>query len=230
MKRSDINNIILQAADTFARFGQSLPPFACWSPEELLDKREDGLAITQAGLGWDVTDYGQGRFDMLGQLSFTLRNGSLSELAGGAGRVYAEKLVLLRDGQAVPTHSHLLKTEDLINRGGGGGVVIVQLCGSDDQGGIDRQRGVTVECDGLARWVRPNDTIRLEPGESVTLRPGDWHSYHAAGGDCVVAQVSTVIDERNDNLFDPPMRRFPQIEEDCAPVRLLIGDYPTHPG
>lgn len=225
VKRSDLNAIIADATRLIEQRGLFLPPFAHWTPQEFRDRANDVQAIVEANLGWDVTDFGQGRFDHLGAVLFTLRNGSLSELAAGGGRVYAEKLLLLRDGQRTPLHCHLLKTEDLINRGGG--VLALRLCGSGTDGAPDPDRGVTVDCDGIARWVAPDTTLRLEPGESVALRPGDWHQIRAEGGTCLIGEIASVNDDLNDNLFSVPCRRFPEIEDDCTADRLLVCDYPA---
>ena len=71
MKRSEVNEI-MRAADEFIRsFGFRLPPFAYWSPEEMRARRDTIAGITDARLGWDITDYGQGRFDELGLFIFS---------------------------------------------------------------------------------------------------------------------------------------------------------------
>lgn len=221
MQRSRINDIMADAADLIARAGFHLPPFAHWSPDEFRDRATP--AIINARLGWDITDYGQGNFDRLGLFLFTLRNGSLSELAGGAGRVYAEKLLISQDRQISPMHTHFLKTEDIINRWGA--TLAIKLYGSDAEGRLDRAKGVTVDCDGIGRWVEPGGTLRLEPGESVTLRPGDWHAFWAEGGACLIGEVSTVNDDLTDNIFAEPIGRFASVEEDAAPTHFLVSDY-----
>lgn len=221
MKRSRINAIMQNAAGLIERAGFSLPPFANWTPEEFRERATP--AIVNARLGWDITDYGQGDFDRRGLFLFTLRNGALAELAGGAGRVFAEKLLISQDRQVAPMHTHLLKTEDIINRWGA--TLAVKLYGSDDAGRLDRTRGVTVECDGIPRWVEPGGILRLNPGESVTLRPGDWHAFWAEGGACLIGEVSTVNDDLTDNVFAEPIGRFAEVEEDELPLRLLVSDY-----
>ncbi|MDO5612208.1 MAG: D-lyxose/D-mannose family sugar isomerase [Paracoccus sp. (in: a-proteobacteria)] len=221
MKRSRINDIMGDAIEVIARSGQQLPPFAWWTPREFIDRATP--AIVAGRLGWDITDFGGGDFDRSGLFLFTLRNGSLAELAGGAGRVYAEKLLVVQDAQLVPLHTHLLKTKDLVNRWGA--TLALRLCGSDAQGGIDTRKGVTVECDGIARWVEPGGVIRLEPGESVTLRPGDWHEFRAEGGTCLIGEVSSVADDQTDTLFAIPPGAPLTIAEDMPPRHLLVGDY-----
>ena len=49
-------------------------------------------------------------------------------------------------------------------------------------------------------------------------------------GDVVVGEVSKVNDDTRDNRFLLPTGRFPAIEEDEAPYRLLCTEYPSAPG
>ena len=117
MKRSAINDII-RAGDEFIRsFGFVLPPFAYWSPGEMRDRRPEIGGILAARLGWDITDYGQGRFDELGLFLFTVRNGLEEDLRRGMGMCYAEKIMISRKDQISPMHRHIVKAEDIINRG-----------------------------------------------------------------------------------------------------------------
>ena len=67
----------------------------------------------------------------------------------------------------------------------------------------------------------------LDPGESVTLLPGVWHAFWGEGGDVLIGEVSTVNDDLTDNVFAEPIGRFSTIEEDEAPLRLLVSDYDT---
>lgn len=137
---------------------------------------------------------------------------------------YAEKLLILRKGQVSPMHKHLLKTEDIINRAGG--TLVMQVFASTRSGARDPDAPVSLVCDGAVRNIQAGATLKLNPGESVTLRPGDWHAFWAEDADCLLGEVSTVNDDETDNIFDPPMPRFAQIEEDVMPWRLLVSDYP----
>ena len=74
MKRSRINDILRAADGMIRHFGFALPPFAYWSPQTF-QRRTDAARIVAARMGWDITDYGQGRFDQMGLSLFTLRNG-----------------------------------------------------------------------------------------------------------------------------------------------------------
>lgn len=224
MKRSQINRIIAEADAMIRAFGFALPPFAYWSPEAFRANAGRARGIVEAGLGWDVTDYGQGDFDRLGLFLFTLRNGRLADLRAGGGMCYAEKLLISRRDQISPMHRHIVKAEDIINRGGA--TLAVELFGSDPEGGFDGSAGGVVQCDGTPRDFAPGEVIRLAPGESVTLMPGDWHAFWGEGGDVLIGEVSTVNDDRTDNLFRDPLGRFATVEEDEAPVHLLVSDYP----
>ncbi|WP_372838269.1 D-lyxose/D-mannose family sugar isomerase [Phaeovulum sp.] len=223
MKRSRINQIMAEAGELIARHGFVLPPFARWTPEEFIARKDATRRIIDARLGWDITDYGAGRFDEMGLFLFTLRNGRLADLQRGGGMCYAEKLLISRQDQLSPMHRHALKAEDIINRGGA--TLVVELYGSDDQGGFAEDRGGTVWCDGQRRDFAPGDKLHLAPGESVTLMPGDWHAFWGMGGDVLIGEVSTVNDDETDNIFRDPIGRFATIEEDVAPTHLLVSDY-----
>lgn len=222
MKRSRINTIMAEADAMIRHYGFVLPPFASWTPDQFR-ARSDAQAIIDGRMGWDITDYGQGNFDALGLFLFTLRNGRLADLQRGGGMCYAEKLLISRQDQLSPMHTHVIKAEDIINRGGA--TLVVELYGSDDHGAFAADRGGHVFCDGIARAYAPGEKLRLAPGESVTLMPGDWHAFWGDGGDVLIGEVSTVNDDVTDNIFVDPIGRFADIEEDEAPTHLLVNDY-----
>lgn len=223
MKRSEINTILAEAADFIGGFGVRLPPFARWSPAGMQARRAEIGGIVERRLGWDVTDYGAGRFAEMGLVLFTLRNGRLADLRRGRGMCYAEKLLISRAGQLSPMHRHRLKAEDIINRGGA--TLAVELFGSDAAGNFDLGAGGTVQCDGIARAFAPGEVLHLAPGESVTLMPGNWHAFWGEGGDVLIGEVSTVNDDVTDNVFRDPVARFAAVAEDTAPDHLLVSDY-----
>lgn len=226
MKRSRVNEIIREG-DAFIRsFGYRLPPFAYWTPEELVERRPAG--IVDARLGWDITDYGGGRFDELGLFLFTVRNGTVADLARGGGRIYAEKIMISRKNQLAPMHRHVVKAEDIVNRGGG--QLVIQLFSSRPDGEIDDESMVSVPSDGIERSFPAGGLLSLSPGESVTLLPGIWHAFWAEGADVLIGEVSMVNDDVTDNVFASPHPRFSQIEEDERPLRLLVSDYDSFLG
>ena len=223
MKRSRINEIMAEADEMIRRFGFTLPPFAYWTPEEFVSKADIARHVIDSRCGWDITDYGAGRYDEMGLFLFTLRNGLLSDLTAGRGMCYAEKLLISKEGQLSPMHTHVIKAEDIINRGGA--TLVVELFGSDDAGRFAEDRGGRVWCDGIAVDYAPGQKLQLAPGESVTLRPGDWHAFWGEGGDVLIGEVSTVNDDETDNIFREPIGRFSTIEEDEPPTHLLVSDY-----
>lgn len=222
MQRSQVNAILRDADAMIRAAGFTLPPFAHLTPEGLAALA--GSEVIARRLGWDVTDYGGGDFAALGLALFTLRNGRVADLQAGRGMLYAEKLLVLRQGQLCPMHCHRLKAEDIIHRWGPGQLE-VDLHASTSDGGRDPSAPVTVLCDGLARTVPAGGRVVLEPGASITLMPGDWHAFRALGGDILLGEVSTVNDDETDNIFDPPLPRFSRIDEDESPWRWLVSDY-----
>ena len=221
MKRSEINDLLLKG-DAFIRsFGFRLPPFAYYSPEVMRTKGQTDIYSRR--LGWDITDYGAGKFNEMGLFLFTVRNGAFDDLARGKGMLYAEKIMITRENQLSPMHRHDLKAEDIINRGGGD--LIIQLFAPDEALNIDRQSKVTVPVDGEMRTVDAGGHLRLKVGESVTLMPVVWHAFWAEKGDCLIGEVSTVNDDLTDNVFEQPIGRFADIDEDVKPAHLLVSDY-----
>src|SRR5690606_21551904 len=134
MIRSEVNRIIREAEAFIRSSGYILPPFAYWTPDQMKQRTStDSALIRQHFLGWDITDYGQGRFDELGLFLFTVRNGNAANVASGMGMLYAEKIMISRENQLSPMHRHNRKSEDIINRGGGR--LVLELIGSDPEGG-----------------------------------------------------------------------------------------------
>ena len=95
--------------------------------------------IVSARLGWDITDYGQGKFDELGLFLFTVRNGRAEDLTSGHGMLYAEKIMISKRDQLSPMHRHWMKAEDIINRGGG--KLVLELYMPDSEGPDRSERG-----------------------------------------------------------------------------------------
>jgi D-lyxose ketol-isomerase len=177
-------------------------------------------------LGWDITDYGLGKFDEVGFSLITLRNGNL-KLRERYAKTYAEKLLYLKEGQYAPMHFHWSKMEDIINRAGGN--VLIRVYNSDEREQIDRESPVTVHVDGRESVVPAGTQVRLCPGQSITITPLLYHDFtvEPGGGPVLLGEVSQCNDDNTDNRFEPPMGRFPAIEEDEPPYRLLCNEYPA---
>ena len=225
MKRSEINAIIREAEDFIECFRFLLPPFASWEPARWQEGGDETEELRRAGCGWDITDFGQGDFASKGLVLITLRNGHLSDLAKGKGMLYAEKLLVIREGQVAISHYHKVKTEDIIVRGGA--PMIARLHNVLPDGTQDFETPVEVRMDGILHRVQAGGTLRVEPGESITLAPGCAHAFWSAGGDSLLGEVSTVNDDATDNYFFEETARFPGIVEDELPYRLIVPDYMT---
>ena len=228
MKRSVINRSIEIAERVFECNRLRLPAFAFWSPEEW-NAAGPADEVRDCMLGWDVTDFGSGDFARIGRTLFTLRNGRHNDPR--YPKPYAEKFILDPEGQRAPAHYHRGKREDIINRGSG--VIVLELT-SSDAGGNPSAAPLRLAVDGIARTIQSGSRLKLNPGESICLPPGTIHQFWGEDGDvvidgvryCVSGEVSSVCDDRNDNAFLQPASRFPGIDGDEPPRRLLCSEYP----
>ena len=176
-------------------------------------------------LGWDITDFGMGDFDKIGFSLITIRNGN-QKLTDKYPKVYAEKLLYLKEGQTACNHFHWFKTEDIINRGGGN--VLIRVYNSLPDEEIDYESDVTVHMDGRTYTVPAGTQVRLTPGESIHIQQYMYHDFavEEGTGPVLLGEVSQCNDDNTDNRFNPPVGRFPTIEEDEPPYRLLCNEYP----
>ena len=221
MKRSSINNYIREAENFLAGLQFKLPPFAYWSVDEWKSKGPEYYEIRNNQLGWDLTDFGSGDYEKTGLLHFTIRNGNYND---PQGKPYAEKILISKKGQITPYHFHKSKMEDIINRGGGGTLRIQVYCSIDEKT-PDMNCDVPVSVDGRNYKVKAGTVITLGTGESITLYPGTFHQFWAEEAMLLIGEVSKVNDDHNDNFFSGDVSRFPDIDEDEKPFRLLLGDY-----
>jgi D-lyxose ketol-isomerase len=222
MLRSEINRAIKCAKTFFAEHKFLLPRFADLSPEELGAKLTPESRIYRGRLGWDVSDFGAGDFARSGIVLFTIRNGDKDRLPTGRGRLYCEKALFFASRQGCPSHSHYVKTEDIINRGGG--TLKVHLTSADVKGRL-RKGPSQVLVDEEPVKFEERTTIELEPGQSIVLDPGMFHALEAADAPVFLGEVSLVNDDLHDNIFEVPVPRFPEIVEDEPPLHLLCSDY-----
>jgi D-lyxose ketol-isomerase len=223
MKRSEINRLIKESKVFFDQMNFKLPPWAYWTPEEWKGKNESCGEIVDNMLGWDLTDFGGGEFSKKGLILFSVRNGNPEK----DRKTYAEKIMIVEENQETPMHFHWQKMEDIINRGGGN--LVIELYSSDDQEGFS-DKPLEVRIDGVKRTVEPGGSVVLTPGESICLEQGMYHRFYGeeGKGKVLVGEVSAVNDDSKDNRFNPEVGRFPEIEEDEAPVHLLASDYPVY--
>ncbi len=225
MKRSQINAALRELEAMCEKYCCYLPPFCHFTPDEWQEKGHEFDEVRDCMLGWDITDYGKGDFDKFGFSLITIRNGNRS-MAEQYPKVYAEKLLYLKEGQYAPNHFHWFKTEDIINRGGGNVLIRVYNALPDEE--IDYESPVQVVTDGCKRIVPAGTQIRLQPGQSIYIPQYLYHDFavEAGTGAVLLGEVSQCNDDSNDNRFNPPVGRFPAIEEDEPAYRLLCNEYP----
>ena len=223
MKRSEINSIIREMEQLITDYRISLPPFCNWTPEQWQHRGHEYDEIRDNMLGWDITDYGLNNYNNTGFALITLRSGSQSDER--YPKPYAEKLLYLRENQLAPMHFHWSKMEDIINRGGGD--LDITVYNDDGNGGL-ADTNVTIHSDGRVYTVPAGTAIRLHPGESITITPYLYHEFHGVPGtgSVLIGEVSRCNDDSSDNRFYEPIGRFPAIEEDEEPYRLLCFEYP----
>ena len=139
---------------------------------------------------------------------------------------YAEKFLYLKEGQYALNHFHWYKMEDIINRGGGNVLIRVYNSTKDEQ---FADTDVTVNCDGREFTVPAGTQVKLKPGESITIYPYMYHDFELepGTGPVLLGEVSMCNDDNTDNRFYEPIGRFPEIEEDEPPYRLLCNEYPA---
>lgn len=227
MKRSEINAVIRELEATIRGQGLYVPPFCDWTPEQWLTKGSEYDEIRDNRLGWDITDYGLNDFARVGMALITVRNGNQNNAR--YIKPYAEKLLYLREGQHSPMHFHRYKMEDIINRGGG--TVIIHVYNADDNDNLC-ESDVLVNQDGRTYTVKAGTAITLSPGESITLFPRQYHDFDVmpGTGNVLIGEVSMCNDDETDNVFQEAVGRFPKIEEDEPPYRLLCNEYPSAEG
>jgi hypothetical protein len=220
VKRSEINAAIRRAMALLEANRWSLPPWAHWTVEDYAKDAATARYLRDHQMGWDVTDFGSRDFARRGLTLFCVRNGVQSD---PNGKPYAEKLLIVGEGQETPTHRHRVKMEDIINRAGG--VLVIEFAHADKEGKPTGEP-VTVHADGVERTLEPWEKLRLEPGESVTVDRGVYHRFYgeASKGVVLVGEVSQVNDDRTDNYFLDPVGRFAEIEEDEPPLRRLWNE------
>lgn len=226
MKRSELNTIIEEAIAFVEGKGLYFPAFAKWGIKDWENMKPESREIVDNMLGWDISDFGSGDFRKCGLLIFTFRNGNFHDKEKYP-KPYAEKLLLVEDGQELPYHFHWKKMEDIINRGGGN--LIVQLYNSNE---LEKfaDTDVTVVIDGTEVTVPAGGKIILHPGESITLKPGQYHRWigEEGTGKIMLFEVSTTNDDTLDNRFYSAKNRLPVIEEDEEARYLLFQDYKNY--
>lgn len=224
MKRSKINKTIKDMELLIKKHGFKIPSFASWTVKDWKNAGHEYDEIRDNCLGWDITDYGLNNFDKVGFALLTIRNGN-QKMPKKYPKPYAEKLLMLYEGQTAPMHYHWYKMEDIINRGGND-IYITVYNGAEDGSMLDTD--VTIHLDGKTDIVPAGTKVCLKPGESITITPYMYHDFIVpkTGGSVLLGEVSMCNDDENDNHFYDAIGRFPAIEEDEDIYRLLCNEYP----
>lgn len=231
LTRSVINKSVRDALKIAAHFNWSLPPFAHWSLEQWENSGAEADELRECMLGFDVTDFGSGDFENIGRVLFTVRNGKSSDPR--FPKAYAEKLLIDPEIQRAPAHFHRKKREDIICRHGGN--IMVQLTKATPEGKYSDE-SFTIQVNGITRTLTPGTTVRLTPGESLTIPPYTIHQFWAEEGTgwemegkrySLTSEISSVSDDWNDNVFFEDWGvRFPNIIEDEPRQFYLCHEYP----
>ena len=223
MKRSEINAAIRWGKDFLAANNIRLPAMAYWSLDDWRRNAGRIETVRRTELGWDITDFGSGDFAKTGAVLYTVRNGLVSE--PDVGVPYCEKYILMKEGQHLPNHYHVFKSEDIINRAGGD--ISVFLWNADPKTGAKLATDVHVFMDGIEHVVKAGEEIVVAKGNSVTLSPYIAHVFgpRPGTGDCIAGEVSKVNDDHTDNCFIDKIARFADIEEDEPALHPLCNEY-----
>ena len=220
MKRSEINKAIQTAKEMMEKYSWTLHHWAYWAKSEYENKSELREYLNNHQMGWDVTDFGKGIFHEQGITLFCIRNG----IQGDANdKPYAEKLLFMQEGQEIPFHSHKIKLEDIINRGGGD--LAIEFLEVDEKN-QELSNKISVLVDGEKNLLAPHEPLILKRGQSVTVDRNIFHRFYAVKGSGMVmaGEVSQVNDDNNDNYFLEPIGRFSEIQEDELPLHPLWNE------
>jgi D-lyxose ketol-isomerase len=106
--------------------------------------------------------------------------------------------------------------------------VLIRVYNSLPNEQLDEKTPVAVHTDGRSYTVPAGTQIRLTPGESIFIYQGLYHDFSVepGSGPVLLGEVSQCNDDNTDNRFNPPVGRFPAVEEDEPPYRLLCNEYP----
>lgn len=236
MKRSVANKAVSIVKEAVKKRNIPLPGFAWYAPEDWKNLPDEERELIDCMLGWDVTDFGKGDFYRTGLVSFVFRNGNTA-MKERYPKPYCEKLLYILDGQILPYHYHWYKTEDIINRGGGDLEITLYNAAAEDfsdrtaalsgKQGIFADTDVLIVKDGKKMAVPAGGKVICHPGESITLSPGQYHTWQGVPGtgDIFLFEVSMSNDDNTDNRFYSAGERIAAIEEDEPAEVFLISDY-----
>ena len=220
MKRSEINHAINKAKILIDEYKWALPKWAYWSKSDYNAQPAVAEYLRTHQMGWDVTDFGRGNFNKEGIILFCVRNGMQNI---DNEKPYAEKLLFMQEDQVIPFHSHKIKLEDIINRGGGN--LVLEFVKVDDQKN-PTQEEIRVMIDGELKIIGPYEPLILQRGQSVTVERFVYHKFYTEKGTgmAMAGEVSQVNDDKKDNYFLEPVGRFTKVEEDESILHPLWNE------
>ncbi len=226
MKRSEINHLLDEGITFLRSKGIHLPPQAFWNLEDWYKNRENAAELEKRRIGWDLTDFGSGKFEAIGLLCYTLSNGIIGPDGQPMDQPYSNKLLIVGENQVTPMHHHRSKTEDIINQGGGNLQIRLFNAGKGEK--LDQKTPVKILLNGIWTTFDSGKTISLLPGERVRFDPHHYHEFcgQPGQGKVLTEEVSSINDDRIDNIFVEEVGRFPEIIEDEAPRYLLCTELP----
>jgi len=226
MKRSEINRLISEGIEFLKSRSYPLPPQAFWDLKDWHRNKDKTEELTKRRIGWDLTDFGSGKYEKIGLLLYTLSNGIIDSDGQIIDQCYSNKLLIVGENQVTPMHHHGRKMEDIINLGGGNLQIKVYNVG--EAGRIDESCPVKIFCNEAWESFKPGTVITLRPGERIRLDPDHYHQFwgELGKGKILVEEVSSVNDDQTDNFFLEDLPRFPEIIEDEIPRYLLCTELP----
>ena len=129
----------------------------------------------------------------------------------------------MKEGQEIPFHSHKVKLEDIINRGGG--ELVIEFL-EVDSNQIELNSKIDVLVDGEIVSIAPREPLILKRGQSVTVERNIYHRFYSVEGSGMVmaGEVSQVNDDNKDNYFLESVGRFTTIEEDEEAIHPLWNE------
>ncbi|NQT81066.1 MAG: D-lyxose/D-mannose family sugar isomerase [Candidatus Aminicenantes bacterium] len=226
MKRSKINNLIDEGIVFLNSRNYTLPPQAFWSLKDWYKNREKVGEITKRRIGWDLTDFDSGDYKKTGLLLYTLSNGFIGQDGKPVDQSFSNKILIVEENQVTPMHHHRSKMEDIINLGGGN--LQIKIYNMDKKEGVEKYSPLKIFHNEMWESYEPGTVINLKPGDRIRLDPNHYHEFwgQPGHGKTLVEEVSSVNDDRTDNIFVDKPGRFPEITEDEKPKYLLCTELP----
>ena len=104
---------------------------------------------------------------------------------------------------------------------------MIELFNSLPDDSLDTVNNIRVKMDGFNRTFPAGAIMEVEKGCSITLQPELFHRFWAkkGEGDLIVGEVSSINDDKTDNIFKESKKRFADIDENEPAAALLCNEY-----